>query len=246
MKYIIFVFILVLNSQADLVIEQNIKALYHDVKLTADDIRYIQDNKEKNIASLAETGHKYTNRMKNINDKQKNVVEFTLTPECGIQNLHFLVRSDQNELDNLTKEIIENTQFSSTKVERKMRFVFVYDFFNTKDIVAPSRESIQSPVLKTVEDAKVSESNGLVIARGVTSFNYSSKEYVREFQTLKDGSIIGTTSPSLCAYFKLLSYDNKRIFSGILPWSIHTKLSKGRYKLVIKTMKDCDINLQYQ
>lgn len=245
MKFLIFLLLAVLSSHADLVIEQNIRALYHDVKLTSEDVAYIKENQDKNIAALIATAQRYISKMKNINDKQKNVVEFTLTPQCGIQNLHFLVRSDQKGLDDLTEEIIKNTQFNSTKVERKMRFVFVYDFYNTKDIVAVSKESIQAPTIKTIQDVKVSESSGLEIQRGSTSFNYSSKEYVREFQTLKDGYISGTTSPSLCAYFRVLTYDNKRIFSGILPWSIHAKISKGKYKLIIKTMKDCDINLQY-
>jgi hypothetical protein len=246
MKYYLLALMFALSAQSDLIIEQNIKALYHDVHLTPENNQYLILNREKNIELLLQTSQKYIGTVKNLNERQKNVIEFDWTKDQKIKNFHFLVKSDLKLLDDLTQTIVQQTQFVASQEDKKLRFIFIYDFLNSKYIV--SQHSMQSPLVMKEQQKEIvrNEPSSTEILRGTTRFEKSEKEYVREFQTSKDGLIIGSVSPLMCASFKLLDSNEKRVLSGILPWNIHAKLSKGRYKMIIKASKDCDVNLQYQ
>ena len=232
MKILLLSILAITYLNAGIIIEQNIKALYRDVNLSKEETNYIIDNKDKNIASIQETSKKYIQKIKNSSE-EKNVIEFTLTKEQKKENINFLKRSDTAELNEITKEIILNTNFVKNTQDIKMRFIFVYDFGNKKNIY------IQK------SNAQNNEPYEQNIPKGTTRFDYSTQEYVRVFETQADGFIEANVNPNMCAQLKVLTYKNQRIQTGYAWWELNGEILKGKYKLLVKTSKDCDVNIQY-
>ena len=248
MKKIILGLLLITSLQAELIIEQNIKALYQGIELSTEETNYILENKEKNIQAIQTTSQNYTNKIKNINDKEKNVIEFTLTKEQTIKDLNFLKKSNKTELNDLTKEIISNTKFTKTANDIKMRFIFVYDFVDKKNLCLAKVQHTQATEQKVKQNDNSNDqvmTNGLEIPKGTTSFVHNTKEYIRTFETNGDGFIHVTMEPALCATLQVLTSQNERVLASAMPWSIHGKISKGKYKLLVKTRQDCDVNMEY-
>ena len=44
---------------------------------------------------------------------------------------------------------------------------------------------------------------------------------------------------------KLLTINNQQVNTGVAPWYFNVEIPKGKYKLLIKTKKVCDVNIQY-
>jgi hypothetical protein len=80
---------------------------------------------------------------------------------------------------------------------------------------------------------------------GTTRFDYSSKEYVRVFETSEDGFVNISASPQMCATFTLLTNKNQKVRGYMTPWYINQNILKGKYKLLIRVKKKCDVSIQY-
>ena len=241
MKQLLLGILFITSLHAQLMIEQNIKALYKDVQLNTQENTYIVENRDKNIQALQETAQRYINSYKNSNDRQKNVVEFTLTKDQTIQDIHLLIKSNKEEIDTFTKDIISNAKLVKSTQNIKLRFIFIYDFLDKKNLYITPIQKNPKPVIEQENNDTASQD----ISRGTTKFASNFKPYVRFFETSAEGVISGDVTPALCATLKLLTNSNKKVSTGLMPWSIHAKLPKGRYTLLIKTKQECDINLQY-
>jgi hypothetical protein len=222
-----------ISLNAGLVVEQNLKALYRDVNLTADEKNYISDNQDKNIEAIKKASERYTSNLSKFTNQEKNVVSFVLTKNHEIKDLRFLNRSNKRDIDNLTKQIVENTKFIPVKDDLQMRFIFIYELARKNVVLSNSK--------------KDSVSEDSTILRGTTRFEYSSNEYVRTFETSQDGFINANAAPSMCASFQLLTSQNQDVMTGLLfrPWSFNKAIPKGKYKLLIKVQRTCDVHLDY-
>jgi hypothetical protein len=233
MKLLISLIFLSLSLVANIEIKQNIKALYHNVELTENEENYILDNQEKNIQRLQSQILKVNAKFKNKVIRQKNVVEFRLHKNGTKSNYKFLSRSDKRNIDNTTKQIIEKTEFIKPSEEVSMRYIFVYEFGQIT--TQYSDNSIRNNTNKTPYFQN--------IERGTTRFDYTTTEYVRVFETSMDG--FANIKNNMCANMQLLTFKNQRIHAGYSWWNLNAEIKKGKYKLLIQTKKDCDINIQY-
>ncbi|MDD2356340.1 MAG: hypothetical protein PHX13_00340 [Thiovulaceae bacterium] len=245
---------------AQLLVLQNIKALYKNVNLTQEEIKYMTDNKEINSDAVLMASIKLQERLNKLTCKDKNVIEFTLTDNLEIKNIHFLVHANNPEIDAFTEEIIKSTQFTRPTHDLKMRYILLYDYENRAQLIIAktpqiSQEEIneeakeQSTDDKNTESIKTPQKQDLgelfdkQIVRGTTTFEYNPKEIVRLFETNQDGFI--KANNKACASMKIVTLDNKRVNTGYNPWNIKAPLVKGKYKFVIKTAQTCEINIQY-
>ena len=257
--FLVMLFITTLNAQ--LLILQNIKALYQDIHLTAEEKNYILDNKEPNMDAILMASIKYQEQLNKLSSKDKDVIEFTLTDNLEINHINFLVRSNNPELDKLTEEIIKNTKFAKPKKNLIIRYIFIYDYENRSQLITakvslttqktpkaePAKEeNLDSPEIPKQYVQKKEDLGELFdkqIARGTTRFDNAAQEYIRLFETNQDGFV--KASNKACASMKILTSNNQRVNTGYNPWNLKIPLVKGKYKLAIKTSEDCDVNIEY-
>ena len=166
----------------------------------------------------------------------------TLAAVQTIKDISFLKKSDKKELDDLSKEIISNTKFIKTANDMQMRFIFVYDFIDKKNlcvVTLPQKQEIEQ------KEKPSDSSNYQDISRGITRFESSKQEDIRVFETNENGLLHVSTTPALCATLQVLTSKNERVLAGVMPWNINGKIAKGKYKLLVKAREDCDIDIQY-
>lgn len=235
MKYIIIGIVLTISLYGSIEINQNIKALYKGVELTEVQEEYILDNEDYNTAQLKRVLKKEFKSIKAKVISEKNVVSFILTPSGEINKIKFLKKSDNRTLDKATKRAINKAKFIKPSEPTIMRFIMSYRV---------GKVSYGNSNTTTSSSSKPFYQN---ISRGTTSFLYSSKEYVRVFETTRDGFINLNTNPQQCMK-KITLLKNSGQSMNVYAASIlgiNQEASKGRYKLLLQTKKDCKINLQY-
>ena len=256
MKIFILGILLISALNAQLLVLQNIKALYQNVHLTEEETKYIIDNQETNIDAILMASIQYQEELNKLTTKDKDVIEFTLTNNLEINHINFLVHSNNPEIDKLTEEIIKNTKFTKPKNNLKIRYILIYDYENRSQLITAKVPVISQevPKVKTVEEEKtetleipkkedLGELFDKQIVRGTTRFEHTTQEYVRLFETNQDGFV--KASNKACASMKILTFNNQRINTGYNPWYLKVPLVKGKYKLAIKTSEDCDVNIEY-
>ena len=167
---------------------------------------------------------------------EKNVIEFVLNSDGTISKLEFLKKSNDRKIDKITKEIIKqaSSKFNKPIEPTLMRFIFVYEIGKATYYDNGSNNKTSNR-----------ETSYQEIQRGTTRFEHDSKEYVRTLETSKDGFINLNEQPWACASVRLLTNKNQYIRTGITDNEFNAEIPKGKYKLLIKTKKTCDINLQY-
>ena len=231
-----------LEIKIDLRVEQNIKALYKDIDLTAEQKKYIEESEEVNIREigkiLLKEAQNNFHRTKNINDK--NVIQFELNKNGDINNIELILKSDKKLLDKITKSTIEkvNNKLLLPKEKITLRYIFRYDIKN-KNYSPIKYNSNKS------ENRQIYQN----IARGTTYFKYDSNEYVREFDTSRDGFINVSQEPSYCAKKVTILTDNGRNLIGTEGYmypKINKEAPKGKYRILVLTKQDCKINLHYE
>lgn len=221
---------------ATIEVKQNMKALYKGVELTEVQEDYILDNQDENIEIINKVLKIETKKLKTKDFvHEKNVIEFVLNPDKTITKLRFLEKSNDRKIDKITKEIIKqaSSKFNKPTEPTLMRFIFVYEIGK----VTYSNDGTDKTSNK--------ETYYQGIQSGTTRFEHSSEEYVRTFETSKDGFINLNEQPWACASVRLLTNKNQYIRTGITDNEFNAEIPKGKYKLLIKTKKTCDINLQY-
>ena len=233
MKFLIMIFI-VINLYASIEVQQNIKALYRGVDLTDNDIEYIKENKYANTQIFKKILTKKIKRLKLKNLQEKNVVSFILLPNGEVEKIRFLQDSNNYKFDKLIKNtIIKNSKYF-VKPQNKVEIRFIVSYENArKNIVENNNQSYKR------------KEHYIPISKGTTRFEYSSKEYVRVFETSEDGFVNLTLKPTSCARIRLLTNKNRKISTGIYPYSFNKEIPKGKYKLLLKIKKTCDVSIQY-
>jgi len=239
MKKIILIIFTITLLQANVEVRQNIKALYKNVKLSDQEINYILDNKEENYKRIEKASKNINKKYKNKIINEKNVIEFILHKNGTKSDYKFLSNSDKRQIDKETKKILEKTNFVKTIDDIKIRYIFIYKYGQDKI----SRQTNNSS--NTNKNNKKPFYNN--IERGTTKFEYSSKEYIRVFETNKDGFInLSSTPPQCMSRITLLKESGERVPAyapSIL--GININIEKGKYKLLFQTKKDCNINVEY-
>ena len=86
------------------------------------------------------------------------------------------------------------------------------------------------------------------ISQGTTRFEHQSEEYVRTFETSKDGFMNLSINPFPCMQrITLLTSNNQEIkVIGFYRSRMNQEIPKGKYKLLFKTKKTCNVNLEYE
>ena len=223
---------------ANVTIQQNIKALYKGVNLTSSQLNYILDNQEymkKVIQSKANKEMNKENKKQSINEK--NVIEFILMPNGNIKEFKFLKRSSNSTYNNYTRHIIEITaqELPKPTTEIPLRYIVKYEYGNRQEIKSNKSSKTENPAYEEEQLQR--------IPKGTNRFQYSSEEYVRTFEVRNDGFMNITNN--MCANITILTMQNQRVRTGYANWSINEPIEKGQYKMLIKTKKNCDINVQY-
>lgn len=233
-KTILLGILLTFNLYANIEVSQNIRALYRGVDLTETQEDYILDNQDKNIELIKNQLQRSTKHIKYT--KEKNVVSFVITSNGNLKNIKFLEKSDERKIDRATTKAIKKIYkyFKRPKEDTEIRFIIS---FYQKNIYRSSN--------KKYKNKEANEEYFIPIGTGTTRFEYSSKEYIRVFSTTKDGFINLSVRPGLCAGVTLLTSKNQKVNTGAATWYFNTSIPKGNYKLLIRTNKTCDINLNY-
>ncbi len=233
----LFIILLILKSIlfASIEITQNMKALYKGIELTEVQEDYILDNLDTNIYIFKKILTKEVKQFKNI--KEKNIVRFVLTPIGEINNIEFLKTSSNRKLDKATKQAIRKVakKLIRPNEEVEIRYIIRYN--------AQKRNYNNYSRSQT---SKKNDTYFQAISNGTTRFQHNSKEYVRVFETRKDGFINATCTPYSCASLKLLTIDNQKIHTGMSSLQFNEEVPKGKYKLLVKTRKVCDVHLLYK
>ena len=242
MKIILSIMILLSFLNANIEVKQNIRALYKGVNLSDKQKEYLIDNHDENIKILKESLEKEVKKLKVKYLDEKNVVSFELKTDEKIGKIRFLKRSDNNKLDKATKKAIKNITKKLIKTNEDMihRFIILYRIGHKKK--QNNNKSIKPmPSNREYNFEEIT----MPIYKGTTRFQYNRNEYVRTFTTNKDGFINLSMTPYNCANIRLLTNKNQRIQTGVMPWSFNIEAPQGKYKLLIKVKKTCDVSLQY-
>ena len=240
MKITIILLITTIILSADYVeVKQNMRALYKDVNLTETQKNYIENNQDENIEIINKLLQKETEKLKKKNYiHEKNIIEFILNQDMTISTIKFIKKSNDRSIDNITKEIIEQARnkFNKPIEPTPMRFIFIYEIGEVTD-----NENINSNTTANKNSYEKS------ISRGTTRFEHTSEEYIRIFETKKDGFINLSVNPALCMNRAtiLTEYGQNVKMVGIYNMSINQEVTKGKYKILFKTEKTCNVNLQY-
>jgi len=241
MKKIIFLIVWCISilSADSFEVKQNFKALYRDVELSEYAKEYIESNQYENIKKIKKIleKRKYTLDKKYINDK--SVIEYTLQQDGEIKDIKFLKKSNSYELDKFTKRVIKEAskKFPQPKEDILMRYIIYFDIGKDK--------TQQHKNLKSSIDDGYSKYK--YISKGTTRFHHRSEEYIRRFETQKDGFVNINIGPSSCMKQITLLKDNNERVAIVPSYSqiFNKEIMKGKYKLLIKTKTDCDLSIQY-
>lgn len=237
MKYILIFFTFLATGYADIEIKQNIKALYKGVSLSFDQENYILDNQDKTIRIYEEAAKKIIGDKK-IHDS--NVIEYIYQKDGQISGISTISSSGSRSVDNLSKKIVMSTykMLPVPRTNTPIRLIFKYDTGKNHTMVVSKSENRNK--------SKNTSSRYTTIPRGTSYFPYSSKEYVREFETSKDGFINLNTDPLMCVKSTtLLTENGQRVPGYYMYWKFNVEAPKGKYKLLIQTKQDCRINILY-
>jgi hypothetical protein len=234
MKKIILLMSTILSLNANVNISQNIKALYNGVELTYNQKEYILDSRNKNIDVIKKEINK--NKFKDM--REKLVVSFFIDSNNHISKFKYLKRSNDRRIDKYTKKTIEKiaNKLVSPIEPTELRYIIDFDF---QEKVIYGKSNYNNHSSKPSYDK---------IKRGTTTFKYSSKEYIRTFETTEDGFINMTQEPLGCAKrISILTEKGQKVAEarGNLFSAINKEATKGKYKILVQTKKDCNINLQY-
>jgi len=230
---IIMTILIAISLYANIEVTQNIKALYRGVNLLKNQKNYIEENIDYNTNQLKKTLEKEIKQQNIKYLKDKNVISFILTPDNTVKKIKLLKKGDNHITDKITKKAILDISNKFIKPKQKIEIRFIVHFnIGAKQISYKNTKQDNKPYYKN-------------ISRGTTRFEYSSKEYVRAFETREDGFINLTIKPYACAEVRLLTNKNQKIYTGALPYNFNKEIPKGKYKLLIKVKKTCDISLQY-
>lgn len=236
MKKILFTIIAISAIvNANVTVKQNMKALYKGVILTSTQENYILDNQETMINMIKHAGDDLMKREDTRRSiSEKNVIEFTLKPDGTIKDFKYLKRSSQRAYDNKSRTIIDLSVSKLPKplTSTPLRYIIKYDY-GYKAVATKTRSAETSNTEETYQR----------IPKGTNRFPYSSQEIVRTFDVRKDGYMNITNE--MCATVTILTMDNQRIRTGYSWWNINEPIKKGRYKMLIKTKKKCDLYVQY-
>jgi len=234
MKIIIAIVMLISLLNADIEIQQNIRALYKGVTVSDEQREYLLDNHDENIELLKKLLKQEIKKSKLKHISEKNVITFNLKTNGNINKIKFLKRSGNNKVDKLTKRVIKKIGNKLVKPNSDIEMRFIISF----------RVGVKPTVQNNI-NYQSREEYIMPISKGTTRFQHDSKEYVRTFTTSRDGFINLNAKPYACAYIKLLTNNNQRISTGVMPYDFNVEIMKGTYKLLIKTKKTCDVSLQY-
>jgi len=235
MKILIILF-LISNIYANIDIHQNIRALYKGVELSEMQEDYILDYQDDNIEKLQKSLKKEIRNLKSKYLNEKNIVTFELSPNGEVSKIKFLKFSNNRKLDRTTKKAIQKTKFIKPNETTIMRYIISYNIGRSK------RYSNYE-----MANQRGNSNHYQNIQRGTTNFNYQSAEYVRVFETSKDGFINLNTNPQQCMKKITLLKENGQTMNVYAPsiLGMNKEASQGKYKLLFQTKKDCKVNLQY-
>jgi len=235
MKMIILGFFMSINLYANINIQQNIRALYRDVNLTKIEKNYILNNQEHNIDIFKKILKNETRKFKNMNNK--NIISFTLTPNNKIENIKFLVKSENKKINQATINAINKSSKLFIKPTKKIEIRYIIHY----------NEGIKPEYIQ--DNTKINKPTYETIERGTTKFEYQNNEYIRVFTTSEDGYITLSQDPMGCAKQITILKNNGEKFakaSGMLFSEINRPAPKGKYKILIQVKKICNVNLNYQ
>jgi len=238
MKKIILILTIALSLNANINIKQNIKALYRGVNLTDTQEEYILDSQDKNINIIKKELSK--KKFKNI--REKLVISFLIDKNKNISKFKYLKKSDDRKIDKYTKSSIKRIASKLITPSEKTELRYIIDYnFQKKLTYANNYQSGNINNSKKKYDSSIK-----YIEKGTTRLKHSSKEYVFQFETSKDGFVNFNTNPTMCnKKVTLLTDQNQRIRTGYSSWQFNTEIKKGKYKLLVQTKQDCDISIQY-
>lgn len=238
MKIILSGLFLAFNLYANIEVSQNIRALYKGVKLTEIQENYILDNQDFNIDQLEKTLKRDLKAIRSKYINEKNVISFILTPTGEITNIKFLRKSDSRKIDNITKKAINKNakRFKKPKEDTIMRFIISFKKGKINRISSGTNSS--SNIQQFYQN----------ISQGTTRFQHQSKEYVRTFETHEDGFINLSINPFPCMQRITLLTSNNQLINvmGVYSSRMNKEIPKGKYKLLLKTKRTCNVNLEYQ
>lgn len=238
MKIILLGLLLAFNLYANIEVSQNIRALYKGVKLTEIQENYILDNQDFNIDQLEKTLKRDLKAIRSKYINEKNVISFILTPTGKITNIKFLRKSDSRKIDNITKKAINKNakRFKKPKEDTIMRFIISFKKGKINRINSGTNSS--SNIQQFYQN----------ISQGTTRFQHQSKEYVRTFETHEDGFINLSINPFPCMQRITLLTSNNQLINvmGVYSSRMNKEIPKGKYKLLLKTKRTCNVNLEYQ
>ena len=235
MKIFILLLIIV-NLYASVEVRQNLRALYRGVELKDLQIEYLLDTKDINSKLFQKVLQKKTAKLDLDYRDLKSVISCILKPNGTVTRVKFLKRSDNSQFNNTIKKTLKKIakDFEITKEEVELRF-----------IISSKATRTQQNYQRNIKQKSSRKPYFIPIARGTTRFEQSSKEYVRVFETRDDGFMYANVTPSMCATLKVLTRKNQKVRTGYSAWSINAEIPKGKYKLLIKTKRTCDVHLQY-
>lgn len=222
-------------------VNQNMKALYKGIELTETQEDYILDNQDKNLDILNKILKKEVRQLKEKHLNDKNVIEFMFNSDGTIDKIKFLKKSNSRKIDKATKRVIKKAIATMNKPEENtpIRFIFIYKV-GQRDYDNPSNYNNST-------GTTASETYYQTISNGTTRFQHSSEEYARVFETSRDGFVNLSVNPQLCMErATLLTENGQRIkIVGMYGMYLNQEVLKGKYKLLLKTKKTCNVNLQY-
>lgn len=230
---------LIATLNANVEVDQNIKALYKNVNLTDKQKDYILDNQDENIEILQKILNKEIKKLKLDHLKEKNIISFYINKNLQVTKFKFLKKSNNRKLDKVIKKAIkkQSKKFIPTKEKILMRFIISYK-------IGQNQESSHYNNSSSNNSKEIYYQN---IPRGTTRFQHLSKEYVRIFETTKDGFINLNTEPKQCMKrITLLTEKGKNITTSYAYMlGINKEVFKGKFKLLFQTKTKCNVNLQY-
>ena len=200
---------------------------------------YILDNQDENIEILQKMLNKEIKKLKLDYLKEKNIISFYIDDNSKIIKFKFLKKSNNRKLDKIIKKAIkkQSKKFIVPKEKTLVRFIIYYK-------IGQAKESQNYTNLSSSNSTETYYQN---IPRGTTRFEHSSKEYVRIFETTKDGFINLNTEPKKCMKrITLLTEKGKNITTSYAYMlGINKEVFKGKFKLLFQTKIKCNVNLQY-
>ena len=237
MKKIIITLLLISSLYGSIDIHQNIRALYKGVELSEMQENYILDYQDDNIVKLQKNLKKEIKNLKSKYLNEKNIVTFELSPAGAISKIKFLKSSNNRKLDRTTKKAIQKTKFIKPNETTTMRYIISYNI---------GRSKIYSNY--EMANQRRNSNHYKNIQRGTTRFEHSSNEYSRTFETNSDGFVNLSVSPQLCMEkATLLTAKGQRIkIASMYMMLMNEEVPKGKYKILFKTKKTCNVNLEYQ